>query len=417
MDLSDAMEKYLKDIRGGIEKMKSYGSKELILLHHNDSDGLTSGSILLRAFKRAGFSVSRFSLEKPYPAVLEKLFDENSGKIVVFADFAGKIAPIIAEINRGRNLVLLLDHHRAEPSPDESVLNLDPDLYGLRGDRDISASVVCYYFAVELDKANRDLVHIAAFGGIADFYYLDRKVHSYNRLCFEEAVKSGLMRSDNAGGEERFYITLGEMELDVVDFYPLLDIAGGVGFYNGGPELGISILLEGLTLGKLEKIEKLKKIKDSLFAQELETLKKGGLHDTGNIQWFDTKEKFSPMGVKMIGVFCEEIAELDFLDHGKYLAGFQIIPDTVPGFGTVKMGQTKISMRSSSELSKKIIDKKMPGMSDFLPEATNNLGGFADACHSIAAATTINAGRESELMDETQKVLESKMKKNGGLNG
>ena len=73
MDLSDAMEKYLKDIRGGIEKMKSYGSKELILLHHNDSDGLTSGSILLRAFSRAGYSVSRFSLEKPYPAVLEKL--------------------------------------------------------------------------------------------------------------------------------------------------------------------------------------------------------------------------------------------------------------------------------------------------------------------------------------------------------
>lgn len=52
----------------------------------------------------------------------------------------------------------------------------------------------------------------------------------------------------------------------------------------------------------------------------------------------------------------------------------------------------------------------MPGMNDFLPEATLNLGGFADACHSIAAATTIEAGRERELMEETQRVLESKMK-------
>ncbi len=417
MDMNNGMEKYLGTIREGIERLRKYGSKELILLHHNDSDGLTSGAILYRAFTREGYDVKKFSLEKPYPAVLDKLFSENKGKIIVFADFAGKIAPMIAGLNKGRNLVLLLDHHKAEKSPDESVLNLDPDLFGLKGDRDISASVVCYYFARELDSANTDLVHIAAFGGIADFYYLDRQVHSYNRICFDEAVKGGLMRSLVKNGEERFMIKLGETEVDVVDFYPLLDIAGGVGFYNGGPELGISILLDGLTPEKLSKIEELKKTKDRLFEAELARLKGGGLHDTGDIQWFDTAGRFSPMGVKMIGVFCEEIAEMDFLDRGKYLAGFQRIPDKVPGFGAVKMGQTKVSMRSSSELSKKIIGKKMPGMNDFLPEATLNLGGFADACHSIAAATTIDAGREDELMAETQKVLELKMEKNGGLNG
>ena len=411
MDMDEKLTQYLESVRNGIKKLKEYNSKELILLHHNDSDGLTSGSILLKTFQRAGYNVKRFSLEKPYPAVLEKLFDQNSGKIIAFADFAGKIAPMIARLNKGKNLVLILDHHKAEETQDNSVINLDADLFGFKGDRDISASVVCYYFAKELDNVNKDLVHIAAFGGIADFYYIDNQLHSYNRLCFEEAVKAGLMRSEDKNGAEQFFIKLGEKEVNVVDFYPMIDIAGGVGFYGGGPELGISIFLEGLTDEKLSKLDELKKTKESLFYAELEKLKKNRLNDTGNIQWFDVRERFSPMGVKMIGIFLEEIAEMDFIDPDKYIAGFMVIPDNVPGFGNVKMGQTKVSMRSSRKFSLEIINKKMPGMNEFLPEATDNLGGFSDACHRIAAATTIAIGKEKELMTEAQKVLEIKMKK------
>ncbi len=137
-------------------------------------------------------------------------------------------------------------------------------------------------------------------------------------------------------------------------------------------------------------------------------LKTKEYNDTGDIIWFDVKDRFAPMGVKMIGVFCEEIVELDFIDQDKYLAGFQRIPDTVPGFGELEMGQTKVSMRTSASLSKRIMDKEIPGLNDFLPEATINLGGFADACHSIAAATTIDIGMEELLMKETQKTLNTK---------
>jgi len=411
MYIDEGLKQYIEKVREGIKKMKEYNSKELIILHHNDSDGLSSGALLLKAFQRAEYNVKRFSLEKPYPAVLEKLFDKCSGEIIVFVDFAGKIAPMISSLNKGKNLVIILDHHKAEESKDSLVINLDPDLFGLKGDRDISASVVCYYFVKELDNANKDLVHIAAFGGIADFYHINNQLYSYNRLCFEEAVKAGLMRSEDKNGKEQFFIMLGKKEVDVVDFYPMIDIAGGVGFYDGGPELGISIFLEGLTDEKIIKLEELKKTKDYIFNKELENLRKNRLNDTGNIQWFDVENRFSPMGVKMIGVFLEEIADMDFIDPDKYLSGFMLVPDNVPGFGNIKMGQTKVSMRGSRKLSSKIMNKKMPGMNEFLPEATNNLGGFADASHRITAATTINIGKEKELMDEAQKILEIKMKK------
>jgi single-stranded DNA-specific DHH superfamily exonuclease len=67
--------------------------------------------------------------------------------LIVFADFAGRIAPILSDLNRGRNLTLILDHHVAEAATDPKVHNLDPDLYGLKGDRDISGSTTCYLFA------------------------------------------------------------------------------------------------------------------------------------------------------------------------------------------------------------------------------------------------------------------------------
>jgi len=406
---NDRFDEYFETIKKGISRLKSYDSKELFLLHHNDSDGLTSGAILYSAFKREGYDVKKFSLEKPYPDVLKKLFDENSGKIIVFADFAGKIAPMLSEFNRSRNLVLVLDHHRAEPViDDDTVLNLDPDLYGLKGDRDISASVVCYLFAKELNPLNEDLVHIAAFGGIADFYYLDEDVHSFNRECLEDACAIGLMRIDYKEGKERFIIRLGEKEVDVVGFYPLLDTLGGVGFYDKGPEKGIDLLLNGLTDSCIEEINNLTSVKEKIFSAEISRLKDKDYNETEDIIWFDVKDRFRPMGVKMIGVFCEEIVESDYIDQSKYLAGFQRIPDSVPGFGELKMGQTKVSMRTSALLSKKIMDKKIPGLNDFLPEATLNLGGFADACHSIAAATTIDIGMEEKLMNETQKTLNRK---------
>ncbi len=137
--LIEAMEK-------AIEEVRQWPEKTVHIFHHNDADGLSSGAILTRAFNRQGFEVRRFCLEKPYPAVLQKVY-EQEGKILIFADFAGRIAPLLSNLNRGRNLTLILDHHVAEASKDPKVHNLDPDLYGLKGDRDISASTTCYIFA------------------------------------------------------------------------------------------------------------------------------------------------------------------------------------------------------------------------------------------------------------------------------
>jgi len=136
----------IEDMERAIYELRKWPVKNIQIFHHNDSDGLSSGAILLTAFKNDGFVVQRYCLEKPYPEVLKKIFKQDGG-IIVFTDFAGKIAPIISRLNTGRNLVFILDHHVAEPSDDSRVHNLDPELYGLKGDRDITAPVTCYLFS------------------------------------------------------------------------------------------------------------------------------------------------------------------------------------------------------------------------------------------------------------------------------
>ncbi len=101
----------------------------------------------------------------------------------------------------------------------------------------------------------------------------------------------------------------------------------------------------------------------------------------------------------------QEIRNAEIFDPYKYIAGFMVIPDEVPGFGPIQLNEVKISMRVADPLEKKIQSGSIPGLDTFLPEATGRLGGFSDACHSLTAATTVAIGLESQLIDEMEKIL------------
>ena len=403
------LKNFKSDLRSAIETLRAWRGEEIRLFHHNDTDGLTSGAILQTALRRAGYQVTRIALEKPYPQVLEQIL-QPEGQIVIFADFAGKIAPLISEMNGERNIVLILDHHPAEASPSLRVLNLDGDLHGLKGDRDISASATCSLFAEILDPVNIDLSHLGALGAIGDGFLVDGALSSVNREMMTKAGGQGLMRSEKRVAGERYFITLGGNEHEAGEVCRILDTLGAAGYYSGGADRGIDLCLNGFFPETLGIAGDLRRGQDETFLREVELLKTGGLRTTEHLQWFDVEKRFAPMGVKMIGVFCSTIKEMDFLDHSKYLAGFQTVPDEVPGFGRIDFDSTKISMRVSRELTEKIRSGTIPGLSSFLPEATLNIGGFADACHGLSAATTVRIGQEAELIAEVERVLNDLLK-------
>jgi len=387
-----------------IQDIKQWPGKQVQIFHHNDSDGLTSGAILTRAFTRQRYEVKRYCLEKPYPAVLKKIF-EQEGNLIVFADFTGRIAPMLSALNQKKNLIVILDHHVAEATSDPLVHNLDPELYGLKGDRDISASTTCYLFARCLNPINRDMAHMAAIGAVGDGFFVAGRLASQNRHVLMEAVQQGLIEIRGSDEQEQYFLTSGNREISCEKLSAYLDLLGAAGYYRNGPDMGIRVCLEGVSPESDQMVDALKAIKMRAFESEINRLREGGLKTTSHIQWFQVDNRFSPMGVKMIGLFCQWIRDRIEIDPQKYIAGFQIIPDEIPGFGLIQMNAVKISMRVSTRLEEKIRKGESMGLDRFLPEATNNLGGFSDACHRLAAATTVSVGQESELIEEMEGIL------------
>lgn len=398
-------EELLTAMGNAVHEVRKWPQKEARIFHHNDSDGLTSGAILTTAFERAGFKVQRSCLEKPYPKLLLKIYEQTGG-LIIFADFAGRIAPLLSELNRGRNLTLILDHHAAEAATDPMVHNLDPDLYGLKGDRDISGSTTCYLFAKALDSANEDLAHTATTGAVGDEFFVAGCLAGENRNAAKEAANQGKLEIHKHEAGERYYLNTSRGTIACDELAAYLDTLGAAGYYQNGPDMGIQVCLGGTSAESDRMLDKLQAIQHKAFEQEISKIQSEGLKKTANIQWFHVENRFAPMGVKMIGVFCDAIKNSETVDKHRYVAGYQIIPNEIPGFGPIEFNEVKISMRVSAQMEAEIRANKKMGLNILLPEATNKLGGFSDACHSLTAATTVAIGKEEALIQEMEKILE-----------
>jgi single-stranded-DNA-specific exonuclease len=252
------------------------------------------------------------------------------------------------------------------------------------------------------------MAHIATIGAVGDGFFVDGKLVSQNREVTLEAVQQGQIEIRKHTDGEQYFLTSSKGQLNCIEVGDYLDLLGGVGYYQNGPNMGIKVCLEGFSPESDRMVEELKVIRTKVFSEEITRLKSGELKQAPHIQWFHVEKRFFPMGVKMIGAFCDAIKDTNLIDPQKYIAGFQIIPDEIPGFGAIKFNEVKISMRVSPLLEGEIRAARAMGLNILLPEATNKLGGFSDACHSLTAATTIAIGKEEELIKEMEQIIERK---------
>ena len=405
-DPDTAMIRFETAANKAAQRIQKWPKKNVLLLHHNDADGLTSGAILSCALKRTGFSVSRTCLEKPYPAILKKILS-GKGRLIVFADFAGRIASLISELNAGKNLVLIVDHHPALPSSDPLVINLDTELFGLKGDRDISASTACFLFATALDPSNSDLAWLALVGAVGDGFGINGRLTGPNRKAAKAAQQQGTATLKTLDDTEEWIINRMAVQppIPAKKLSDILDTLGGVGYYSQGADTGVSLLLEGWSETAVNRACELAAFKARVFSEEIHRIEKSDMSRSSRIQWVNVKNRFSPMGVKMIGLFCQQLRTHPFIDPDRYILGAMDLSADVPGFGSMGGPFSKLSMRMPPAMEADVQKGRIPGVDTFFPEATTDLGGFSDACHSLAAATVLNRGMVAQLVEEMERRL------------
>jgi len=374
-----------------ISELRKTKTKEIVLVHHDDADGLCSGATMKATLEREGYKVKAFCLEKIYPEVIEDLH-KTRGKIIFYSDIGSAHADFISEVNSSRNLTIILDHHDLMPSKDPKVFDLNLEHYGFQGETDFSGATCNYLFAKILNEHNVDLAYLALVGS----QEIPSDYVSLNKAVFEEAKKNNVIKAE---GKK---MTIAKLSIRVDDLFAKLQILGAVGYYDGGPELGVQASLEGISDKVKQKIDEWEEKRKNANKKLIGRLYRERLKETDHIQWFDAGDMYMGMGTKVIGQFCSFLSyQTRLIKPDKYILGFVNVPPEVPGWGKLKDEWIKVSVRVPKDLHALIDQGKMLGAVDLLLKASEGFG-VTDG-HKYAANVIIPKDKKENLIKNADK--------------
>ena len=377
-----------------ISILRKEAPKEAIIVHHDDADGLCSAAITQKALEREGIRTKAFCLEKVYAEVIKDLHSKT-GQTIFYVDIGSSHADLISECNKGRNLTIILDHHDPKMSKDPKVLDLNLENFGFRGEIDFSGATCCYLFAKALNKSNYDLGYLALVGSCE----IPEGFKAINEIVLEEALKAGTVQKKG----KTFEIT--RLRINVDALFSKLQILGAVGYYEGGPDLGIKACLEGVSQEIEEKISVLEEKRKEANRKLLGILYRERLKETEHIQWFDAGNLYAGMGTKVIGQFCSFLSyQARLIKPNKYILGFVNVPPEIPKWGRLKENFVKASVRVPKPMQQLIDSGKLPGAVNLLEKASEGFG-MADG-HQYAANVVLPADRKMELIQNAEKVTQ-----------
>ncbi len=384
----------LEEIRertaAAIYELRLMAPKEILLVHHDDADGLCSAAVIKAALEREGHSVKTLCLEKAYPEVIESLHG-GEGAVIFYGDMGSAHADLISECNGGRNLTIILDHHDPRPAADPRVYDLNLENYGFKGETDFSGATCCYLFAKALNPRNADLSYLALVGSCE----IPGGFVGLNKTVLDEAIENGVVQV--AGNK----ITIEKFGITIENLFSMLQILGAVGYYENGPGLGIQSCLEGITEEIKGKIDEWEARRKEANKRLLGRLYRERLKETGHLQWFDAGDAYTGMGSKVIGTFCSFLSfQKRLVKPHKYILGFTQMSPEVPGYGKLKENYVKVSVRAPEEM-KKIIDagRALPAV-ELLVEASKGFG-TADG-HAYAASCVLLAPMKQKLIENAE---------------
>ncbi len=99
--------------------------------------------------------------------IISEISEENYS-CFFFTDIGSGKLNDIRSLLAGKK-VFILDHHDPEDVDiDDSIVHINPHLFGIDGTREISGAGVVYFFAKYLNRKNEDMAHIAIIGAIGD---------------------------------------------------------------------------------------------------------------------------------------------------------------------------------------------------------------------------------------------------------
>jgi len=165
----------------------------ILLVTHHDADGLSAGGLMGRAIYREGgrFTARTFTdlTEEKINQLVSEKFDLN-----VFLDLGTVFIKNLRKVFNEDWIVI--DHHQLVEDKDHHLLN--PYLFEISGDFEISGSGLAYLVAKEMNLRNRALSYLGIVGAVGDRQDVGkgRKLVSLNReVVLKDAEDLGLIET------------------------------------------------------------------------------------------------------------------------------------------------------------------------------------------------------------------------------
>lgn len=167
-EVKNSLETEIKEMaKKFLEKSKD---KEIQIVSHFDTDGITSATIMVQTLKKMD---KRFSLK--IVKRLEEQFIENltKNKLTIFLDLASGSLDCLA--NSGLKNVFIIDHHEIIQEIPDEVSIINPELHNKQK---ISSSCLTYLFCKQMVPETKELAKLAILGMIGDT--LEKEIDNFN---------------------------------------------------------------------------------------------------------------------------------------------------------------------------------------------------------------------------------------------
>jgi len=381
---------FLRRLVQAKETIVQSGLKDALILHRDEADGLCSAALAKLAIERLGVETRLICLDKLYPEIVKDV-EGGSRRLVVFSDLGSGHVQLLESQNRSTSILVILDHHDTSESRDPLVHNLNPELNGFSGEKDASSSTVAYLFAKTVDPSFVTFAPLAIIGSTE----IPGEAQGLDKIPIQDAEKTGAVKRTPSGGIK---FDGAVPWLSPSRASSILNVLGSVGYYRGGPQLGLSACIKGFEKQILETAKRLDEERKNANQRMMEKIRKEGLSQMKNVQWFPAKENYKGMSGKVVGSFCSYLSYQRLVNPVKYIVGMMNVSPEVPGWGRLPSPLVKVSGRAPQPLAKMIETGRRPPLSMILPDSCAKVGGFGDG-HTVAASGLFPTAREEAFLE------------------
>ena len=391
----ERLQSFQNRLGSAVSAVRESAIREAVVLHHDEADGLTSAALTKLALSCLGLNTRLICVDKLYPEVVKDI-ESGRPRVVTYVDLGSGHVDWLVEANSSKGLVLVLDHHDTASIQNPLLYNLNPELYGFSGEKDASSATVAYMFCKTVYPELSNYAHLATIGSRE----VPGETQGLNLIPMKDAKDLGLVR-DSGKGDLRIEAT--GMNLTRTRASILLNVLGSVGYYRNGPEMGIEACTTGFTNQTMAMAKEFEEERKQANRKMLATIRKDGLSQKKNIQWFHARDNYKNMGGKVVGSFCSYLRYQRGVNPVKYLIGMMNVFPDIPGWGRLSSSMVKASGRAPQILASLIEKGKKPSLSKVLPESCMKAGGFGDG-HSVAASGVFPVGKEEMFLDEIDRL-------------